>query len=202
MEMMMMRFATLLAGAIVLAGCQQTPPPAPLAPPVVDINNLLLAPGFLAHATSANLFEIQSSQLALQASGNPAVRNYANLLISDHTRLGQAVGAAAQAGGVVPPPPALLPEQQAALAQLQAAGSGPGFDMAYREAQILAHQQAIGLMQNYASSGDVPSLRTAAQQAIPMMQMHLQQAQMLSVAPPPPPPPPPMPLPGERGERG
>jgi putative membrane protein len=73
--------------------------------------------------------------------------------------------------------------------------------MAYRQAQITAHQQAIGLMQNYAASGDVPALRTAAQQAIPMMQMHLQQAQLLNVAPPPPPPPP-MPAPGERGERG
>jgi putative membrane protein len=56
-------------------------------------------------------------------------------------------------------------------------------------------------MQNYATSGDVPALRTAAQQAIPTIQMHLQQAQMLNVMPPPPPPPP-QPMPGERGERG
>ena len=37
-------------------------------------------------------------------------------------------------------------------------------------------------MQNYAASGDVPALRTAAGQAIPSIQMHLQQAQMLQVA--------------------
>ncbi|HVE00322.1 MAG TPA: DUF4142 domain-containing protein [Sphingomicrobium sp.] len=197
----MRKLAIMLGGAILLAGCQPAPPPAPPPPPPVDMNNLLAAPGFLAHATSANLFEIQSSQLALQASSNPQVRNYANLIISDHTRLGQAVGAAAQSAGLVPPPPGLLPDEQAALGQLAAAGTGPNFDMAYRQAQITAHQQAIGLMQNYAASGDVPALRTAAQQAIPMMQMHLQQAQLLNVAPPPPPPPP-MPAPGERGERG
>jgi putative membrane protein len=166
------------------------------------MNNLLAAPGFLAHATSSGQFEIQSSQLALQASSNPQVRNFANLMISDHTRMGQAVGAAAQSAGIVPPPPALLPEDQAALGQLAAAGTGPSFDMAYRQAQITAHQQALGLMQNYAASGDVPALRTAAQQAIPTIQMHLQQAQLLSVAPPPPPPPPMRPGPGERGERG
>ena len=197
----MRKLAIMLGGTIVLAACSSTPPPPPPPPaPVVDPNNPLFAPGFLAQASSANEFEIQSSQLALQASQNQAVRNFANLLISDHTRLGQQVAAAAAAGGAMVPPPGMLPAQQSALAQLQAAGTGPNFDIAYRQAQIDAHNQAIQLMQNYAASGDVASLRTAASQAIPMMQMHLQQAQMLNVAPPPPP----MPVPTERGagERG
>lgn len=195
----MRKLAILLGGALLLGACQTTPPPPP-PPPPVDMNNLLAAPGFLAHAASGDQFEIQSSQLALQASSNPAVRNFANLLISDHMRLGQAMGAAAQSAGIPAPAPILLPEDQAALDQLRASGTGPNFDMAFRQAQITAHQGALGLMQNYASSGDVPALRTAAQQAIPAIQMHLQQAQMLNVAPPPPPPPPPGP--GERGERG
>ena len=195
----MRKLAILLGGALVLAGCQATPP-APPPPPPVDMNNLLMAPGFLAHAASGDQFEIQSSQLALAASQNMAVRNFANLLIADHTRMGAAMAAAAQSAGITPPP-AMLPQQQAALDQLRAAGTGPNFDMAFRQAQIAAHQQALGLMQNYAASGDVPALRTAAQQAIPAIQMHLQQAQILNVAPPPPPPPP-MPAAGERGERG
>jgi putative membrane protein len=197
----MRKLAIMLGGAMILTACATTPPPPPPAAPVVDPNNPLFAPGFLAQAGSANQWEIESSQLALQASQNQAVRNYANLLISDHTRLGAQVTAAAQSAGVAMPPPALLPAQQAALDQLRAAGTGPNFDLAYRQAQIDAHNQAIALMQNYASSGDVPALRSAASSAIPMMQMHLQQAQMLNVAPPPPPP---MPTPTERGagERG
>jgi putative membrane protein len=197
----MRTLAILLGGAVVVAACSTNPPPPPPAPDaVVDPNNPLFAPGFLAQAGSANQFEIVSSQLALQASQNGAVRNYANLLISDHTRLGAQVTAAAQSAGLTMPPPVLLPAQQAALDQLRAAGTGPNFDMAYRQAQIDAHTQAIQLMQNYSASGDVPALRSAAAGAIPMMQMHLQQAQMLNVAPPPPPPP----VPTERGvgERG
>ena len=184
---------------MLLVACQTTPPPAPPAPPV-DLNNPLMAPGFLSQAGSANQWEITSSQLALQASTNPAVRNYANMLIADHTRLGQAVGAAATSAGLAPPAPVLLPAQQAMLDQLRAAGTGPNFDMAYQQAQISAHQQAIQLMQNYAASGDVPALRTVASQAIPTMQMHLQQAQALQVmAPLPPPPMPPTRRSGERG---
>jgi putative membrane protein len=194
----MRKLGILLGGALVLAACaQRTPVP-------VDLNNALLAPGFLAQAGSANEFEIESSQLALQSSQNATVRNLANVLISDHTQLGQQVGAAAVSAHLQPPPPTLLPAQQATLDQLRAAGTGYSFDQAYQQAQITAHQQAIGLMQNYATSGDVPVLRTTAASAIPMMQRHLAMAQSLVVTPPPPPlPPPPPPPPVRRsGERG
>jgi len=197
----MRKLAILLGAALALSACATTPPPPP------DLTNPLLAPGFLAQASSANQFEIQSSQLALQASQNPAVRNFANVMIADHTQLGQQVANVAAAAHVPPPPMGLLPAQQAALDQLRGAGMGYGFDVAYRQAQIDAHQQAIALMQGYATSGDVVELRNAAGAAIPMMQRHLAMAQGLAVmppAPPPPPPPPPMPAPspGQRGERG
>jgi putative membrane protein len=194
----MRKLGILIGGAIALAACAQTPPPP------VDLNNPLLAPGFLAQAASGDHFEIQSSQLALQASQNAAVRNFANVMISDHTRLSQAMGAAVAAARLQPPAPTLLPAQQAALDQLRAAGTGYSFDQAYQQAQITAHQGALTLFQNYATSGDVPPIRTAAGQAIPTIQSHLAMAQALQVAPPPPPPAPPPPPPPVRrsGERG
>jgi putative membrane protein len=191
----------LLGGAIALTACSTTTPPPP-AP--VDINNLLMAPGFLAHAGSANQYEIEASQLALQASANPGVRNLANVIIADHTAMGQQGGAAATSAGLTPPPPTLLPAEQAMLDQLRASGTGLSFDQVYQQQQITAHQQAIAMMQGYASGGDVPALRTVAAGAIPVMQKHLQMAQTLVLTAPPPPPPPPVaaPPPGRAGERG
>jgi putative membrane protein len=190
----------LLAGAIALAGCSTNRPP----PPAVDINNPLFAPAFLAQAASGDQFEIQSSQLALQMSQNAAVRNFANMLIADHTRLSQAMAAAAMSARLNPPAPVLLAPQQAALDQLRTAAPGMAFDVAFQQAQIQAHQGALTLMQNYATSGDVPALRAAASSAIPTIQMHLQQAQMLQIVSTVPPPPPPMAPPSTRraGERG
>jgi putative membrane protein len=186
----MRKLAILFGGAALLAACQSTPPPPPPAPPPApDLNNLLLAPGFLAHAGSANEFEIQSSQLALQMSSNAGVHNLANVIIADHTALGQQVSAAAASAGLSPPAPGLLPAEQSMLDQLRAAGSGASFDMAYQQAQISAHQQAIQMMQNYAANGDVPALRSVASSAIPVMQKHLSMAQALVTTPPPPPPP-------------
>jgi putative membrane protein len=198
----MRKLGILLGGAIALAACSTTaPPPSP-----ADLSNPLMAPGYLAQAGSSDQFEIQSGQLALQASQNPAVQNFANMIIRDHTNSTQMLMAAAQAAHVAAPPPALLPPQQAMLDQLRAAGSGPAFDQTFQQIQIQAHQQALALHQNYAQSGDVPQLKATAAQIVPVVQNHLTMAQSLQVtAPPPPPPPPPPPAapsPGRAGERG
>lgn len=195
----MRKLAILLGGAIALAACS-TRPAAPLAP--VDINNVLLAPGFLAHAGSANQFEIESAQLALQSSVNPSTQSFANMLIADHTAMGQQMAAAATSAGLPPPPSTLLPAEQAMLDKLRASGTGASFNLAFLQAQITAHQQAIQMMQNYAAQGDVAGLRSVATGAIPVMQRHLQMASELAEAPPPPPPPAPAPSPGRAGERG
>src|ERR1700748_1089669 len=142
----MRKLAILFGGAALLTACQSTPPPAPPAP--VDLTNPLMAPGYLSQAASSDMFEIQSGQLALQASQNPGVRNFANMIIADHTRSTQMLMAAAQSAGVPPPPPAMLPPQQAMIDQLRSAGSGAAFDQTFQQMQIQAHQQALMLHQN------------------------------------------------------
>lgn len=198
-----MRKIIILLGGAALAACQTTPSEPPAPPVAVDPNNPLMAPGYMATAGSSDQFEIQSGQLAQQMSQNPAVRNFGSMLIADHTRSTQMVVAAAQSARIAPPPPALMPQHQAMLDQLRAAGSGPNFDQTFKQIQIQAHSDGLALHQGYATSGDVPALRTVAGQIAPIVQMHLNQAQMLNVMPPAPLPPPPAPPPPRRaGERG
>jgi putative membrane protein len=71
------------------------------------------------------------------------------------------------------------------------------FDLAYRDAQIAAHQEALQLHQNYASGGDHPALRAVAARAVPVIQGHLAHAQTLAAPPPTGTMPPP-----RSGERG
>jgi putative membrane protein len=194
----MRRLGILLGGALALAACSSNPRPAAPA----DLTNPLMAPGYLAQAASSDQFEIQSAQLAQQASQNPAVQQFAGMLITDHTQSTQMLMAAAQAAHVPAPPPTILPAQQAMLDQLRAAGTGPAFDQAFQQVQIQAHQNALQLHQNYAQSGDVPALRQTAAQIVPVIQKHLQMAQALQVTAPVPPPPPPPPPARRAGERG
>lgn len=199
----MKKLVILLAATTAMAACatnddmDATAPMAPVAP-AVDPTSPLAAPMYMQMAASGDQFEIQSSQMALQMSQNPAVRSFANLLVAHHQAMSQNMMSAAQSAGLTPPPPALMPQHQQMLAQLHAAG--PNFDMAFRDAQVMAHQQALELHQNYANGGDVPALRSVASAAVPIIQQHLSAAQGLNVSMAPPP----MPTEGTQraGERG
>jgi putative membrane protein len=134
--------------------------------------------GFVRMAGASDLFEIQSSQLALSRSQNQAVRQYAQMLITHHTQTTQQVAAAAQASGITPPPPMLLPMQQRMMDQLRAASAG-NFDRVYLTQQVPAHEMALALHSNYARSGDTPALRAVAAGAVPIVQQHLDGARRM-----------------------
>ena len=177
----MNRLLIAMSSTLILGACASTSEPpmdAPMAP-VVDASSPLAAPTYVQMAASSDLFEIQSGQLAGQMSQNPAVRSFGNLLVAHHTHTTAQLTAAAQSAGLPPPPPALMPNHQAMLDQLRAAG--PNFDVAFRDIQIQAHQEALALHQNYANGGDQPALRQVAAAAAPIVQQHLTAAQSLNV---------------------
>lgn len=122
-------------------------------------------------AASSDLFEIQSSQLALSRSQSRAVREFAAMMIRGHTQLSNQLMSAARASGVTVSP-ALMPMHSEMLAQLQAA-SGAAFDAEYRRQQLAAHEAALALHANYAARGDTPALRKVATAAAPRISQHL-----------------------------
>ena len=137
------------------------------------------AQAFLFKAGASDIFEIVTSQMAVQHSQNQAVRAFASMLIADHTNSTTTALATAKSAGVMPPPPELSPAQKAMVQQLSSA-SPAGFDRLYLSQQIPAHQQALALMQGYSRGGDVPALRTAAGGLVPVIQQHLAQAIQLN----------------------
>lgn len=200
--------------AAMLMGCastaQEEAPPAtaaaadPTSPAAAaDPTSPLSPPGYMSMAASSDMFEIESSRLALQQSQNPQVQSFAQTMIDHHTRTSQEMPQVAQSAGLTPPPPQMLPPHQAALDRIRAAGPGQ-FDAAYKQEQISGHQQALDLHRNYAAQGDVPPLRDFANRTAPIVQGHLTQAQGLPDYAPPPPPPAsaPTPTPAQAGERG
>jgi putative membrane protein len=123
-------------------------------------------------AASGDMFEIESSRLALQMSRNPAVQSFAQTMISDHTRLSSEMIAAAQAANLPPPPMQMMPHHAEMLQRLRSAPAGQ-FDMMYKRDQLAAHQEALNLHRSYAEGGDLPALRAVAARAVPAVEMHL-----------------------------
>ncbi|HEY0413030.1 MAG TPA: DUF4142 domain-containing protein [Allosphingosinicella sp.] len=134
---------------------------------------------YVGMAAASDMFEIQSSQLARSRAQRPEVRDFAQMMIDDHSRTTAQLTAAAQAAGMAPPVPALLPMQATMMNQLQAASSAD-FDRVYLAQQVQAHQMALALHSNYGTNGDTAALRAVANAAVPVVQMHLDRVRALA----------------------
>ena len=189
----MKRYLIAASLAVLASACatdEEVPPPEAMVP--AGMATAIYVPA----AASGDLLEIQAGQLALQRSCDPTVRDYAQHIIGDHTRLSNDMAAAIQAAGLPPAPRLLAPPHQAAFDRL-AAATGPAFEAEFRDGQIAAHQEALALHQGYAQDGEHAPLRAVAATAIPVIQTHLDHAHRLPTMaqcnlPPPP----------GRGERG
>jgi putative membrane protein len=133
--------------------------------------------GYVQMAASSDMYEIQSSQIALSKAQNPLVRQFAQMMVNDHTNTSQQLMAAAQAAGMPPMSPQMMPMHAEMVSQLQAAPGGASFDNLYARQQLTAHQQALALHSNYAARGDTPALRAVATAATPVVRTHLQMVQ-------------------------
>ncbi|MGE3539660.1 MAG: DUF4142 domain-containing protein [Candidatus Tectimicrobiota bacterium] len=136
---------------------------------------------FVNKAASSNLFEVQSSQLALHKSQNNRVRDFAQRMVQDHTAIGNQLKAAAQGQNV---PTNLNQQHSSLLQQLQGASEGD-FNRLYVQHQLTGHAETITLFEPWAQHGDHPQLKQFAQQTLPTLREHLQMAQQLRGALPP-----------------
>jgi len=168
--------AATAAAALSLSGCQSMMG-EPGAMAMGDMTPEMAMP-YVMMAGASDLFEIESSRLALQRAQRPETRQYAQMLIQHHMQTSAQVMAAARASGLNPPPPRLMPMQQRMMAELSRA-SAANFDRVYLRQQVPAHQMALALHRNYAANGDRPPLRNVAATAVPIVTQHLQQAQMM-----------------------
>ena len=158
--------------ALALALCS---PVALVAPAQAQRGGAL---GFVAKAGASDLYEIQSSQIAVRRARDPRVRSFAPMLVMDHRRTTRQVTAAARAAGLRPRAPALEPRQRRMINELNRAPARP-FDRLYLSQQIPAHEEALGLHRDYSRSGNVASLRRAATGAVPVVEAHLAEARRL-----------------------
>ena len=135
------------------------------------------AADYAAHASASDLFEIQSSNLALERSRNSEIREFAQMMIQHHTRTTEQLKSALREASMEPPPARLMPAQQAMLDALRAA-QGEAFDRLYLSQQAQAHDMALALHQTYAERGDTPALRRVAGAAVPVIEQHIRRLRM------------------------
>ena len=166
----MLRYAvivTLAIAAPVVAPCLAADPAtkqatSPVAPTAT----------FVAQAAFGNMFEVESSKLALERSKAEPVKAFAQRMVDDHSAAAVKFKEAVLEAKLAMPPDKLDAKHQAIVGEL-AAKQGGDFDKAYIEAQYKAHVETVELFKGYAQGGEDTRMRAFAAELLPKLQAHL-----------------------------
>jgi putative membrane protein len=178
--------AATAAPLFVLAACGSADDAAPDAAatdamassePAADPSLPIVAKGFVSMAAASDMFEIEAGTLAQANGKSQAVKDFGAMMVKDHTKSTADLKAAAAPIDGVSVVPILSAKQLSDLEVLKSAGES--FDNVYKAQQLAAHQQALAMLQNYATAGDSEPLKAFASKTAPVVETHLGHVEML-----------------------
>ncbi|MGB7134117.1 MAG: DUF4142 domain-containing protein [Acidobacteriaceae bacterium] len=133
---------------------------------------------FVNFAAQTDMVEANLGQLAQSAAAKQDVRDYGQMLVTDHTQdYGQLNSAAQQASLTVPN--AIDAEHNKAMIDPFQKLKGAAFDRKYIPEMIAGHTKAIAIYKKEAEDAQNPALKTYAETALPVLQKHLDGAKAL-----------------------
>ncbi|CAA0096716.1 Uncharacterised protein [Starkeya nomas] len=134
---------------------------------------------FVTEAAVSDMFEIQSSELALERGDEPT-KAFATQMIAAHQKTTTELkGLLVSANIQITPPAALDSSHQGKLDDLKKL-QGSEFIDQYHEDQVDAHEAAVSLFERYAKEGDNPALKDWAGKTLPELRHHLEMAEKLA----------------------
>jgi putative membrane protein len=132
---------------------------------------------FLDHMAKDSQGEVQIAQMVESKTSNPQVKQFAQKLEQDHTQMDQQMQSTMSQLGMTMPQP-LTAQQQQLQSKLQSA-SGTQFDKDFVNAQVQDHQKDVSEVQQHLKSVTDENVKQLLQQALPVLQQHLQMAKQL-----------------------
>lgn len=132
---------------------------------------------FATQASYSNLAEIAMGQLALSDGNNTSIREFAQMMVTDHTNAQDELRYLAESHELEIPD-TLNIEQQALYDQLSQLEGYP-LDSAYISSQVVAHQEAQQIFQRQIDQGENTQIVGYASSILQHINMHLARAMEL-----------------------
>jgi putative membrane protein len=129
-------------------------------------------------ARTDNLLETRLGGLALKRASNSAVKQFAQQMVTDHTRMGNAWASLAARTGIRITP-GLDATQQQLVTRLTSL-SGSDFDREYMSATVQNHQILVSTFQRLGPSAQSPEVRQLAANDLPTLEQQLTTAQQVA----------------------
>jgi putative membrane protein len=136
---------------------------------------------YVEKAAVSDMYEIESSRLALERSTVQPVKDFAQMMIDAHTATSTEMSGLVSGAGIMPPT-ALDNDHMGKMDQLREA-SAEDFDDRYIDQQTAAHEAALDLHRDYADGGQNAALQAFAAKTAPAVEQHLQQVKALDDSP-------------------
>lgn len=135
---------------------------------------------FVAAAARGSAAQVQLGRLAADTTGDTQVAAFAARMVHDHRRIGDRLQRIGQELGLeLPDRPNL--EAQDAFDLLNGL-SGTSFDRSYMEVMVKDHETAVALFAKQGQSGENEVVRAFAEEALPVLKAHLEEARSIAAA--------------------
>ena len=128
-------------------------------------------------AAQDNMSEIDIARFAMQKSQNPDVKDYANMIQSDHSSALEDLTDLMKDKSVSLPS-TLNPETKMDIEKLTAL-SGPDFDREFANMTVSYHQKVIEMFRDQVNIAQDPEVVKYAEDMLPKLEMHLEKGQKL-----------------------
>jgi putative membrane protein len=133
---------------------------------------------FVDFAAQTDMVEANLGQFAQSAASSQDVKDYGQMLVTDHTDdYNKLYGIAQQAGLNVPN--AIGAAQNKQMIDPFQKLQGKAFDRRYAAEMIAGHTKAIAIYKKEAASAQSPALKSYAEQTLPTLEKHLDGAKNL-----------------------
>ncbi len=126
-------------------------------------------------AADAGLMEVEASKLALQKGSSAEVKQFAQMMIDDHSKANEELKSAAAAKNITLPT-TLSADKQDKINKLNEK-SGRDFDVAYMDQMVDDHKKVIDHFKDEANNGKDADLKAWAAGKIPTLEHHLEMAE-------------------------
>ncbi|MBT9331316.1 DUF4142 domain-containing protein [Paracidobacterium acidisoli] len=133
---------------------------------------------FVDFAGQTDMVEANLGQLAATTASSQPVKDYAQMLVTDHTSDFSQLNSVAQQASLTAPTAIDAAHNKMMIDPFQKL-KGAAFDHKYVQEMIAGHTKAIAVYKKEADDAQNPALKSYAQQTLPTLQKHLDGAKAL-----------------------
>lgn len=132
---------------------------------------------FAVETADAGMLEVQLGTLAVTKATSPQVKQYAQMMVDDHSKANDELKALAQTKNITLP--ATLSNESQRIYDNFKEKTGDSFDKDYIDRMVKDHRDVIDDFEEQAREGNDPEIKSWASAKLVALQNHLQEAERL-----------------------